>query len=756
MNNNYTNLKSRSGHEVALGHKSRVFKMIMLERYNQFFTFDLSNFIHYGSMNIQQFIHAHAGLPKHQIGQVLQLLQEGCTIPFMARYRKERTGNLDETQIERIQELNNKFFDLIQRKEYILKTIQEQEKLTAGLQQQIEGCFDLATLEDIYLPYKQKRQTKASQARKLGLEPLARKILQQSNGSLQELVKPFINNNVPNLEAALEGARHIIAERIAEDPSVRNYLRSIYQKHALIQANLIVKKKAEAQKYRDYFKVQEKISSMPAHRLLAILRGEQAGFLKVKVSPDNDRSIHSIERSFISNQSPSAQQIKLAIADAFKRLIHPSLEKETRNHYKEKADILAIELFAKNLSRLLLAPPLGPKIIMAIDPGFRSGCKVVVLDETGSLTTTTVIYPHPPQTQQEEARKTIDHLMNQYQIGALAIGNGTAGRETMDWLKKTFPNYTKKMYLVSEQGASIYSASEKAREEFPTLDLTVRGAISIGRRLADPLAELIKIDPKSIGVGQYQHDVDQKRLREKLDRVVERCVNLVGVELNTASKYLLMYVSGLGKGLAENIVQYRSEKGAFKTITDLHKVPRLGQKAFEQSAGFLRIRNSPNILDQTGIHPERYLFVQQMLKKEHIKLENLHEQASLLEKIPLHEYTTTEVGLPTLQDVIMELKKPGLDPRGEAITPTFEDNIRSIEDLKVGLILSGTVTNITQFGAFVDIGIKETGLVHLSQLTDRYIKSPYEVVQLNDQVKVKVTAIDLDRKRVQLSMKDVH
>ena len=704
--------------------------------------------------SITSYINAQTQLSTHRIDKVLELLTGGATIPFIARYRKEMTGSLDETEIGRVAELKKHYEEIIHRQDFILDTIRNQDKLTPELERTILQTMDPAILEDLYLPFKVKRKTRATKAKELGLEPLADALWKQSYEYVDRLVKPYIGGEVPDAEAALQGARDILAERISEDASLRGWLRDTFQRHAHIHSKLVKSKEEDAQKYRDYFEFSEKLATIPSHRLLAILRGEQEGFLRIHAEPDAERTQDQLNRRVCKNRSESAAQVGKAAEDAYKRLLQPSLENELKNVAKEKADTEAIQIFAQNLRALLLAAPLGERRVLAIDPGFRTGCKVALLDRDGTFLHHGTIYPHPPQSNSGEAFQALRHWIDRYSMEAIAIGNGTAGRETLEWLHQSLdPSWRERIYLVSESGASIYSASEVAREEFPDLDLTVRGAISIGRRLKDPLAELIKIDPKSIGVGQYQHDVNQKALKDKLDREVEYCVNQVGINLNTASRQLLTYVSGLGPVIAENIVQYRMEHGAFRDKATLLKVAKLGPKAYEQCAGFLRIRDAANPLDNTGVHPERYELVRKMASDQHTDLHGLLHDGGKLKSIELAHYTTAEVGLPTLQDIVRELEKPGLDPRGEAAPPEFAAHIRSIDDLQPGMVLPGVVNNITQFGAFIDLGIKESGLVHLSQMADRYIKHPEEVVSLQQQVTVKILDIDHARKRISLTMK---
>ena len=693
-------------------------------------------------------------LPLASVQNTVALLKEGATIPFIARYRKERTGSLDENQITHIQKTYQGLLDLIKRKEYILKVITEQGNLTPKLKQQINDTWDENTLEDLYLPFKRKATTKASVAIANGLEPLAKTILQQNNSSLYKIAESYRNAKVKTADAAIDGAKHIIAAWISESQYVRDRIRKIYSRSAIITSKVVTKKKTEAVKYKDYFEFSESLGRCPSHRLLAIYRGEKAGYLRVKITVDNAQVTPILDKKYITSKGECADHIQDAIDDSLKRLIYPSIENEYRKLSKQKADIEAINVFSENLKQLLLSAPLGTKPVLAIDPGFRSGCKVVCLSENGDLLYDTVIFPHPPQMRVEDAKDKIYKLAKKYKSEAIAIGNGTAGKETMALCKSIDFDKEVDIHLVNESGASIYSASKVAQEEFPTQDLTVRGSVSIGRRLMDPLAELVKIDPKSIGVGQYQHDVDQNLLKDSLDRTVESSVNAVGINLNTASKHLLAYVSGLGPTLAENVVKYRTEQGAFSDRKQLKKVARMGAKSYEQAAGFLRIREGKNVLDTTAVHPESYPIVTQMAKDAKVKVESLLHNKSLLESIDLKQYVTSEVGLPTLKDIIVELAKPGLDIRGEVETMHFSDGINSIADLQVGMVLPGVINNITKFGAFVDIGIKESGLVHISQITDRFIKDPAEVLKLNQQVKVKVMDVDEPRKRVSLSMKD--
>ncbi len=691
------------------------------------------------------------GIRTQQVENTAQLLDEGATIPFISRYRKEVTGSLDEVQVGDIKTQYQKLQELEKRREAILKSIEEQGKLTDDLRKRIVATYSLTDLEDMYLPYKQKRKTRASMAREKGLEPLALDIFAQKVRDVETLAAKFLNDQVETIEDALAGARDIIAEMVNEDEKARATVRNIFSREAVMRSKLVKSKEAEAAKYKDYFDFSEPLSKSPSHRLLAMRRGEDEGFLRVGIAPaDEEFVVQRLENLFLTAHNEAADQVQKAITDAYERLLSPSIETEFRNLSKDKADAEAIAVFIENLRQLLLQAPLGQRRVMGIDPGFRTGCKIVCLDESGNLKENATIYLH----NEADAVDKIKRLVQKYQIESIAIGNGTGGRETESLCQSiNFPTPLS-IFSVSEAGASIYSASDVAREEFPDLDLTVRGSVSIGRRLMDPLAELVKIDPKSIGVGQYQHDVNQSALKESLDRTVESCVNLVGVNLNTASKHLLTYVSGLGPSLAQNIVNFRAENGAFKTRNQLKKVPRLGDKAFEQCAGFLRIRESSNPLDNSAVHPESYPIVESMAKDLGVKIADLIQNKSLRQQIKLEKYVTPKVGLPTLTDILKELDKPGLDPRGEAKSFSF-GNVHKIEDLTVGMVLPGIVTNITAFGAFVDIGVKQDGLVHISQMSNRFIKNPNEVVKLRQEVEVKVMEVDAARKRVTLSMKDV-
>ena len=704
---------------------------------------------------IVELIQKTSNLPYTSIQNTVGLLKEGATIPFIARYRKERTGSLDENQIASIQKAYQNIQDLIKRKEYILKVIGEQGNLTSKLKQEINNTWEENKLEDLYLPYKRKATTKASVAIANGLEPLAKIIMQQPNKSLFKLAEAYKNAKVKTVDNAIQGAKYIIAAWISESQYVRDRIRKIYERSAVISSKVVTKKKSEAEKYKDYFDFSQALNRCPSHRLLAMYRGEKAGYLRVKITVENSQVVPILDKKYINSNGECADHIQEAIDDSLKRLIFPSIENEYRKRSKQKADIEAINVFSENLKQLLLAPPLGSKNMMAIDPGFRSGCKVVCLNKNGDLLYDAIIYPHPPQMRVEEAKDKIFKLVKKYDTEAIAIGNGTAGKETVALCKSIQFDNEIDIHLVNESGASIYSASKVAQEEFPDYDLTVRGSVSIGRRLMDPLAELVKIDAKSIGVGQYQHDVDQNLLKESLDRTVESCVNAVGINLNTASKHLLSYVSGLGPTLAANVVKYRTENGTFTDRKQLKKVARMGAKSFEQAAGFLRVRDGNNPLDTTAVHPESYAIVKLMAKDANVKVEKLLRNRTLLDSLDLKRYVSADIGMPTLKDIVSELAKPGIDIRGEAEAFHFSEGINSIADLKIGMVLPGVINNITKFGAFVDIGIKESGLVHISQITDRFIKDPAEVLRLNQQVQVKVMDVDESRKRVSLSMKDV-
>ncbi|MGE8340581.1 MAG: Tex family protein [Flavobacterium sp.] len=701
-----------------------------------------------------QFIAKSVQAPAVSIQNTVKLLEEDCTIPFISRYRKDATGNLDETVIEQIAKLQKDYDTLIKRKEAVLKSIEEQKALTPDLKKKIEDSFDLQEIEDFYLPYKKKKKTKADVAREFGLEPLAKLIISESDADIDFISTQYINENVINEEAAIQGARDIVAEWINENIYVRKQLRRLFQRKATITTK-VVKKKAEeegAQKFNQYFDWEEPLTKAPAHRLLAMLRAENEGFIKMKIDVDIDDAYDVIDEIIIKKQNNSTAHLQLAIEDSYKRLLNPAIGNETLQEAKAKADANSIQVFANNLGQLLLAPPLGEKRILAIDPGFRSGCKVVCLDEKGDLLYNETIYPHAPQNEESMAIKKIRSMVNAYQIDAISIGNGTASRETEFFIKKIAFDKPVQVFIVSEAGASVYSASKIAREEFPNYDVTVRGSVSIGRRLSDPLAELVKIDPKAIGVGQYQHDVDQTKLKEELDNTVIRCVNSVGININTASKHLLSYVSGIGEKLAENIVQYRSENGPFEDRKQLKKVPRLGDKAYQQGAAFIRITNAKNPLDNSAVHPEAYSVVEKMAKDLNISLNELIANKEKTALIKAEKYVTPEIGLLTLKDIIKELEKPGLDPRKSAKVFEFDANVKSIKDVKTGMILPGIVNNITNFGCFVDIGIKESGLVHISQLKAGFVSDVNEVVKLHQHVDVKVTEVDEDRKRIQLTM----
>lgn len=706
-----------------------------------------------------QMIAAELKLPAHRIANTLKLLQGGATIPFIRRYRKEATGGLDEVQIGDIQTRYEKLCELSKRKETVLSTIEEQGKLTPELKARISACWNATELEDIYLPFKPKRKTRAEAARAKGLEPLALLLMMQKENNLAAKVRNFVKGEVKDEEDALKGARDILAEQISEDERSRNLMRNQFQRQALIQSKVVKGKEAEeaSAKYRDYFDFCEPLKKCSSHRLLALRRGESEGVLKVTIFPeDEDMCNERLQRLFVRANNECAHQVEEALTDAYKRLLKPAIETEFAALSKEKADEEAIRVFAENLRQLLLAPPLGQKRVMGIDPGFRTGCKVVCLDAQGTLLHNEAIYPHPPKSEYAQAARKIVKLVEQYKIEAIAIGNGTASRETEQFVTSQRYDREVQVFVVSEDGASIYSASKTAREEFPDYDVTVRGAVSIGRRLMDPLAELVKIDAKSIGVGQYQHDVDQTKLKASLDQTVESCVNLVGVNVNTASKHLLTYVSGLGPTLAQNIVDYRIENGPFESRRQLLKVPRMGAKAYEQCAGFLRIPQAKNPLDNSAVHPESYPIVEQMAKDLNCTVADLIKNKELRSKIDLKKYVTDTVGLPTLTDILQELDKPGRDPRQKIQVFEFDKNVRTLDDLQEGIELPGIVTNITNFGCFVDIGIKENGLVHVSQLADRFVSNPADVVRIHQHVRVKVMSIDHERKRIQLTMKGLN
>lgn len=706
-----------------------------------------------------QMIAAELKLPAHRIANTLKLLQGGATIPFISRYRKEATGGLDEVQIGDIQTRYEKLCELSKRKETVLSTIEEQGKLTPELKSRISACWNATELEDIYLPFKPKRKTRAEAARAKGLEPLALLLMMQKENNLAAKVRNFVKGEVKDEEDALKGARDILAEQISEDERSRNLMRNQFQHQAIIQSKVVKGKETEeaSAKYRDYFDFCEPLKKCSSHRLLALRRGESEGVLKVTIFPeDEDMCNERLQRLFVRANNACAHQVEEALTDAYKRLLKPAIETEFAALSKEKADEEAIRVFAENLRQLLLAPPLGQKRVMGIDPGFRTGCKVVCLDAQGTLLHNEAIYPHPPKSEYAQAARKVVKLVEQYKIEAIAIGNGTASRETEQFVTSQRYDREVQVFVVSEDGASIYSASKTAREEFPDYDVTVRGAVSIGRRLMDPLAELVKIDAKSIGVGQYQHDVDQTKLKASLDQTVESCVNLVGVNVNTASKHLLTYVSGLGPTLAQNIVDYRTENGPFESRRQLLKVPRMGAKAYEQCAGFLRIPQAKNPLDNSAVHPESYPIVEQMAKDLNCTVADLIKDKELRSKIDLKKYVTDTVGLPTLTDILQELDKPGRDPRQKIQVFEFDKNVRTLDDLQEGMELPGIVTNITNFGCFVDIGIKENGLVHVSQLADRFVRNPADVVRIHQHVRVKVMSIDHERKRIQLTMKGLN
>ena len=705
-------------------------------------------------MTATDYIKKSLPVSEKNIAATLKLLAEDCTIPFISRYRKDATGNLDEVQIEEIFKLNKQFEEIVKRKESILKSIEEQNSLNPDLKQRIEQSFDLQELEDLYLPYKKRRKTKADAAKEKGLEPLAKIIMSQKANDIQYLASQYLNEEVATQDEALQGAREIIAEWINENDYVRKNLRWLFQRKALMSSKVVKTKKDEeaAQKFSQYFDWEESLNRIPSHRLLAMLRAETEGFVKTKIEIEKEEALELIENAIIKSNNESSEQIVLAIKDSYKRLLEPAISNEILQEAKVKADQKAISIFSENLRQLLLAPPLGEKRILAIDPGFKSGCKVVCLDEKGDLLHNENIYPHAPQNESGMAMKKIRSMVNAYNIQAISIGNGTASRETEFFIKKIGFENPPQVFVVSEAGASVYSASKIAREEFPSFDVTVRGAISIGRRLSDPLAELVKIDAKSIGVGQYQHDVDQTELKNELDSTVMKCVNSVGINLNTASKSLLSYVSGIGEKMAENIVNYRAENGAFEDRKQLKKVPRLGEKAYQQAAAFIRITNGKNPLDNSAVHPEAYSIVEKMAKDLNIKTDELIANKEKIKSIDASKYTNDAIGILGINDILKELEKPGLDPRKNAKVFEFDPTVKSIKNLKIGMILPGIVNNITAFGCFVDLGIKESGLVHISQLKEGFVSDVNEVVKLHQHVHVKVTEVDEARKRIQLSM----
>jgi len=700
------------------------------------------------------FIKQYVTTALKNIENTVQLLNEDCTIPFISRYRKDQTGNLDEVIIEQIAKLQKEYDAIVKRKQAILKSIQEQKALTPELEKKIQQSFDNTELEDFYLPFKKRKKTRADIARENGLEPLAKIIMAQNNDAIDLIASQYLNATIRNEDEALQGARDIIAEWINENIYVRKQLRRVYQRKAAVTTKVVKSKKddEQAQKFQQYFDWSESLLKAPSHRLLAMLRAENEGFIKIKIEIENDEAIAMVSEIIIKTDNDSTPHLRLAIEDSFKRLLAPAISNEALQEAKAKADANSIQVFANNLSQLLLAPPLGEKRILAIDPGFRSGCKVVCLDEKGDLLYNETIYPHAPQREDAIAMKKIRSMVNAYKIDAISIGNGTASRETEFFIKKIAFDKSVQVFMVSEAGASVYSASKIAREEFPNFDVTVRGSVSIGRRLSDPLAELVKIDPKAIGVGQYQHDVDQQKLKEELDSTVIRCVNSVGININTASKHLLSYVSGIGEKLAENIVQYRAENGPFSDRKQLKKVSRLGEKAYQQGVAFIRITNAKNPLDNSAVHPEAYSIVEKMANDLKLSVNDLIANKEKTALIKLENYITPEIGLLGLKDIIKELEKPGLDPRKSAKVFEFDANVKTIKDVKTGMVLPGIVNNITNFGCFVDIGIKESGLVHISQLKAGFVSDVNEVVKLHQHVQVKVTEIDEDRKRIQLTM----
>lgn len=711
------------------------------------------------NMNLIQYIHQHLNsISEKSINNTVNCLKEDNTIPFIARYRKELTGNLDEVQISAIKKLQFQYEEIVSRKEFILKTLHEQDQLTNELQQRIQKSFDLVQLEDLYLPYKKKKKTRATIAKEKGLEPLAKIIMKQNNiTDLEDLAKKYLNQDVTNIEDAFAGVQDIIAEWINENEYVRHRLRDLFRKSALIESKIVKTKSGEedAQKFSNYFDYNEPLKKIASHRLLAILRGENEGFLKVNVTIDKKEAFKFLEYTLIKSIQPEVSwMIEEAIKDAYKRLLAPSISNEVLKEAKQKADETSIHVFSKNLNQLLLAPPLGEKRILAIDPGYKSGCKVVVLDEQGDLLHNENIYPHAPQNEKGQAIKKLKSIVNAYQVDAISIGNGTASRETENLVQNIAFDRPLKVFVVNEAGASIYSASKIARDEFPDKDVTVRGAVSIGRRLQDPLAELVKIEPKSIGVGQYQHDVDQTLLKSELDDVVSFCVNKVGVNLNTASKHLLNYVAGIGEKIAENIVDYRTENGAFNSRKELLKVPRLGEKAFLQASAFLRIPNAKNPLDNSAVHPESYTIVEKMAKDLNVELKDMIQNKELINQLDLNQYISEKVGLPTLEDIKKELEKPGLDPRSTAKVFSFDSRLKKFEDLQLGMKVPGIINNITNFGCFVDIGIKENGLIHISKISNEFISDVNSKVHLSQQIEVTVIGIDTEKRKIQLSLID--
>ncbi|MBO7239041.1 MAG: RNA-binding transcriptional accessory protein [Bacteroidaceae bacterium] len=693
------------------------------------------------------------GFAPDKVKNVVELLDGGATIPFISRYRKEATGSMDEVAVGSVKDMYERLKTILQRKETIIATIDEQGKLTPELKQRIDNCFDAVELEDIYLPYRPKRRTRATIAKERGLEPLADVIWLQQHNDVKGRARTFITADVPTVDDAIAGACDIIAERVSEDEHARSTVRRLFARNGVLSSKVVKGKEGDGIKYSDYYEWQENVARISSHRLLAIMRGEEEGFLRMSITIDSDDATERLCRQFVKRFSPSREYMELAVADGYKRLLAPSIENETRGNAKQRADDEAIAVFAENLRQLLMSPPLGQKRVLAIDPGFRTGCKVVVLDSQGNLIHHTVIYPHPPQNDREGTARIITSLVKDYAIEAFAIGNGTAGRETEDFVRSL--GLAAAIFSVNEDGASVYSASPVAREEFPNEDVTVRGAVSIGRRLIDPLSELVKIEPRSIGVGQYQHSVDQSKLKERLDVVVESCVNKVGVNVNTATKQILTHISGLGPVLADNIVKYRAANGDFRTRKELLNVPRLGNKAYEQAAGFLRVVGGENPLDSTAVHPESYNIVIKMAKDSGVSLEQFIADGELRKKIELSHYLTDKVGLPTLTDIMDALNKRGLDPREQAKAFSFDPNVHEIDDLRIGMVLPGLVSNITAFGAFVNIGVHQDGLVHISQLADKFVSSPGDVVKLGQQVMVRVVEVDLKRRRISLSMKSL-
>lgn len=706
-------------------------------------------------MNFSDRIAQELSLQKRQVENTIKLFEEGASLPFIARYRKEVTGSLDEVEIGNIKDRLSKLQDLEKRKLSILDSIFEQGKLSDELKRRIQDAGDMTILEDLYLPYKQKRKTRGDKAKELGLEPLAKIIMSQNEADIMAAASRYTGKEVASEEEALQGARDIISEWVNESITARDTIRRIFTREAIISAKPVKGKEEEGAKYKDYFEYSEPLKRCASHRLMALRRGEAEGFLKISISIDADNANESLNRIFVKSKNQCSKEIEKAVKDSYKRLLSPSIETEFANINKEKADADAIAVFASNLEQLLLSSPLGQKRVMGVDPGYKSGCKIVCLDAQGNLLHNETIYPHAPQNDFKLAAKKITHLVSVYDIQAIAIGNGTASRETERFVANLHYDRKIQVFVVSENGASVYSASKIARDEFPDYDVTVRGSVSIGRRLMDPLAELVKIEPKAIGVGQYQHDVDQNKLQASLDRVVEYCVNKVGVNINTASKHLLIYVSGLGATLAQNIVDYRKENGAFKSRKELMKVKRMGDKAYEQAAGFLRIPDASNPLDNTAVHPESYSIVQKMAKDLGCSIEELTGNEQKCKEIDLSKYVSDTVGLPTLKDIVVELEKPGRDPRTMVKVFNFDDSVTKIDDLRLGMELPGIVTNITNFGAFVDVGVKQDGLVHISELANKFVSNPNEVVKLHQHVRVKVTEVDIPRKRIQLSMKQV-